>query len=76
MGEHWGIENSLHWVLEVTFGEDRSRVRKDHGPENLTVLRRIALNLLKQEASKGTLKRKRKKAGWDNDFLIKVLAGN
>lgn len=74
--EHWGIENSLHWVLDVSFSEDQSRIRKDHAPENVAVLRRIALNLVKKEGSKGSLKRKRKRAAWNNDFLIKVLSGN
>jgi len=73
---HWGIENSLHWSLDVTFREDDSRVRKDHGPQNLAVRRQIALNLLKQET---TLKRgiqgKRHKAGWVEDYLLKVLLG-
>ena len=73
---HWGIENSLHWSLDVTFREDDNRVRKDHGPQNLAVRRQIALNLLKQET---TLKRgiqgKRHKAGWVEDYLLKVLLG-
>ncbi len=73
---HWSIENNLHWSLDVTFREDLSRVRKDHGPQNLAVLRQIALNLLKKET---TLKRgiqgKRHKAGWVEDYLLKVLVG-
>ncbi len=73
--EHWGIENSVHWVLDVTFGEDGSRIRKDNSPENLTILRKIALNCVKQEPSKRSMKRKRKFAAWDNDFLIRVLTG-
>ena len=72
---HWGIENSLHWVLDIAFREDESRVRKDNSPENLAVLRHITLNLLKQEKSlKVGINAKRKRAGWDNDYLLKVLS--
>jgi predicted transposase YbfD/YdcC len=71
---HWSIENSLHWVLDVTMNEDQSRNRKDHGPENLALLRRLALNLAKREPSKGSMKAKLKKAGWDNAFLAKLLS--
>ena len=70
---HWGIENQLHWSLDVVFHEDDSRIRKGHAPENMTVIRKIALNLLAKESSKGSKKTKRLKAGWDNDFLIRVL---
>jgi len=70
---HWGIENRLHWSLDVVFREDDSRIRSDHSPENMTLIRKIALNLLTKEPSKGSKKRKRLKAGWDNDFLIQVL---
>ena len=72
---HWGIENSLHWVLDIAFREDDSRVRKDNAPENLAMIRHIALNLLKQEKSlKVGVKAKRKRAGWDNEYLMKVLS--
>ena len=72
--EHWQIENGLHWVLDIAFREDESRVRKDHAPQNLAVLRHIALTLLKQERSvKVGIAAKRKMAGWDNDYLFKVL---
>lgn len=71
---HWGIENSLHWILDVAFREDESRIRKDYAPENFSILRRIALNLLKKETSlKAGIKIKRNKAGWDNGYLTKVL---
>ena len=71
---HWGIENSLHWVLDVTMNEDQTRNRKDHGPENLAMLRRLALNLARLEPSKGSMKGKLKRAGWDNKFLTQLLA--
>jgi predicted transposase YbfD/YdcC len=71
---HWGIENGLHWVLDVGFREDECRVRKDHGPENLATLRHIAINLLKQESSaKVGIATKRLKSGWDETYLLKVL---
>lgn len=73
---HWGIENSLHWVLDVSFREDESRIRRGKAPENFAVLRHIALNLIKKETSlKKSIKSKRLRSGWDNDYLMKVLAG-
>ena len=72
---HWGIENRLHWVLDVAFREDACRVRKDHAPHNLAIVRHIALNLLKQESSaKVGLKTKRLRAGWDEAYLLQVLS--
>jgi predicted transposase YbfD/YdcC len=73
--KHWSIENELHWVLDVALNEDHSRVRKDQAPENLAVLRHIALNLLKHEkTAKGGIHAKQLQAGWKEDYLLKVLA--
>lgn len=72
---HWAIENELHWVLDVALNEDHSRVRKDQAPENLAVLRHIALNLLKQEkTAKGGIHAKQLQAAWKEDYLLKVLS--
>jgi len=74
---HWGIENSLHWVLDIAFREDESRVRTGNAPENLATARHIALNLLRDEkTAKLGVKNKRLKAGWDNSYLAKLLIGN
>jgi predicted transposase YbfD/YdcC len=73
--KHWSIENKLHWVLDVALNEDHSRIRKDQAPENLAVLRHIALNLLKREkTAKGGIHAKQLQAGWREDYLLKVLA--
>jgi predicted transposase YbfD/YdcC len=71
---HWKIENQLHWVLDIAFREDESRVRKDHAAENLAVLRHMALNLLKSEkTAKGGIRAKRLQAGWNNNYLLTIL---
>jgi predicted transposase YbfD/YdcC len=71
---HWGIENSLHWSLDTTFREDDSRIRTGDSPENLAVLRKIALTLVRRDStSKHSLRRRRKQAAWDNDYLERLL---
>ena len=70
---HWGIENQLHWVLDVVFKEDRNRTRKDNAPENLAILRKLALNLVRSHPSATSLRQKIKRAGWDDAFLLGML---
>lgn len=74
--DHWKIENQVHWILDIAFQEDHSRVRIDHAAENLSVLRHMALNLLKNEkTAKGGIRAKRLQAAWDEDYLLTVLTG-
>ena len=70
---HWQIENALHWVLDVTFREDHSRLRKGHGAANMAVVRHFALNLVRTASDKHSLKTRRKLAGWSNDYLASLL---
>jgi predicted transposase YbfD/YdcC len=70
---HWSIESSLHWVLDMTFDEDYARDRKDNGPENLAIPRKLVLNMLKRSRPAISVRRKRKRAGWSNDFARSVL---
>jgi predicted transposase YbfD/YdcC len=71
---HWAIENRLHWVLDVTFGEDQSRLRKGHGARNMATVRHFALNLVRAAADKRSIKSRRKLAGWSPDYLQAVLS--
>ena len=74
--EHWGIENSLHYVLDVTLNEDESRIRKDNAPENLATLRKIVINLIKStKNSKTSVRSSLKKAAWDSSYLERLLVG-
>lgn len=71
--QHWGIENKLHWSLDMVFDEDRQRKRSKNAANNFSYIRKIALNTLKKDSSKGSLVTKRLKAGWDNKFLLTLL---
>jgi predicted transposase YbfD/YdcC len=72
--DHWGVENSLHWCLDISFGEDDSRVRSGHAPANLAIIRRFALSLIKQDPQRKIgVKASRKRAGWGNDYLLHLL---
>ena len=72
---HWGFENGLHWVLDVSFREDDSRTRAGQAAANLAMLRRVAVSLLRRAGTKGSIKARRMKAGWDDDYLLQVLQG-
>jgi len=69
---HWRIEHNLHWVLDVGFDEDRARIRCDHGPANLATLRKLALNVLHIARTDISIRRKRKRSGWSDDFARSV----
>jgi predicted transposase YbfD/YdcC len=71
---HWGIENRLHWALDVHFAEDGNRARKDNAPENLAILRKLALNIHRTHPYRASLRRKIKRAGWDDAYLIETLS--
>jgi predicted transposase YbfD/YdcC len=71
---HWAIENSLHWCLDVIMNEDQARARMDNAPHNLAVLRHLALNAVRNDPAKGSLRVKLKRAAWSNDYLVKLLA--
>jgi len=74
---HWAIENELHWTLDMAFDEDHSRIRSKNGADNFALLRKIALNLIKAEKSiKQSVRGKRKRAGWDDAYLLRVLQSN
>ena len=70
---HWAIENNLHWTLDVTFGEDQSRLRAGHGASNMAVVRHFALNLVRQAPDTRSIKRRRKRASWDPQYLLQIL---
>ena len=70
---HWGIENKLHWVLDVVFNEDQARLRTGHGAKNMAVVRHFAINLVRAITDKRSIKLRRKRAGWDVEYLASVL---
>ena len=72
--QHWAIENGLHWVMDMMFRDDESRIRKDHAPANFTTLKHIAYNLIRRVPGKDSLRLKRKVAAWDDAFLASLVA--
>ena len=71
--DHWSIENSLHWVMDMTFRDDECRVRTDNAPANLAVIRHMAQNLIRRAPGKESLRLRRKTAGWDDDYLARLI---
>ena len=74
--DHWKIENNLHWQMDVSFDEDRNQTAHRQGADNLAMVRKLALTVLKRHPSKGSIRNKRQQAGWDMDFLEEVLRGS
>jgi predicted transposase YbfD/YdcC len=72
--DHWAVENSLHWVLDMVFRDDECRLRTDHAPANFTTLKHMALNLIRRAKSKDSIRLRRKVAAWDDDFLVSLIA--
>jgi predicted transposase YbfD/YdcC len=72
---HWAVENSLHWVMDMVFRDDECRVRTDHAPANFTTIKHMTLNLLRRPPGTQSLRRRRKAASWDDDFLASLLTG-
>ncbi len=74
--DHWGIENRLHWIMDVVFHDDLMRLRTEHGPANMATIRHAALNLIRAIPDKASLKVRRKTIGWDDDYLLRALTGS
>ena len=72
---HWGVENRLHWVLDVVFHDDLARLRTGHGPQNMAIVKHIGLNLMRSTKANASLKVRRKKAAWNTGYLADVLRG-
>ena len=73
MRGHWGVENRLHWVLDVVFHDDLARLRSGYGPGNMAIVNHVAMNLLTQAKPTTSLKNRRKKVGWNQDYLEKII---
>ena len=71
---HWSIENSLHWVMDMTFRDDECRIRTEHAPANFTTLRHMAHNIVRKAPGKDLLRLRRKTAAWDDDYLASLIA--
>ena len=72
--DHWAVENSLHWVMDMTFRDDECRIRTQHAPANFTTLRHMAHNLVRKAPGKDSLRLRRKTAAWDDDYLVGLIA--